>query len=224
MENQLMLGKKIWLSFVIALTVLTQPLSVYAYEMYTGYSRGQEFYDHNPWSVMGYYGYTYDNSLYKILTLGKLDRWPEEIGAAEIMYTLDSANGFANFFSPYVSVTQLALNTAVRTGKNQDTIYEVNPYVAFRWTDMPWDDYLTTSFAFGIGVSYDSGYASVEKNEEDDTKRLLAFLMLESAFSMPSYPNWQLVLRIHHRSGAFGLFRAGNTGTNNVGLGIRYLF
>jgi hypothetical protein len=48
--------------------------------------------------------------------------------------------------------------------------------------------------------------------------------MLEAAFALPAYPQIQVVGRIHHRSGAFGLYRAGNTGSNAVGIGIRYLF
>jgi hypothetical protein len=65
---------------------------------------------------------------------------------------------------------------------------------------------------------------SLEKRSNTNTKRLLNYLMLEAAFALPAYPQVQLLARIHHRSGAFGLYRAGNTGSNDVGLGIRYLF
>jgi hypothetical protein len=46
--------------------------------------------------------------------------------------------------------------------------------------------------------------------------------MLEATFAVPSYPYVQLVGRIHHRSGAFGLFGdAQESGSNTVGLGFR---
>ncbi|NNK49546.1 MAG: hypothetical protein HKP01_11805 [Gemmatimonadetes bacterium] len=41
--------------------------------------------------------------------------------------------------------------------------------------------------------------------------------------ALPSLPYLQLVGRIHHRSGAFGLFGdAQESGSNTVGLGIRW--
>ena len=49
-------------------------------------------------------------------------------------------------------------------------------------------------------------------------------MVVELTIASPRYPRLQLVMRIHHRSGAFGLYHAGNTGSNDLALGIRYLF
>jgi hypothetical protein len=123
-----------------------------------------------------------------------------------------------------VGIVQVAGNATIRQGDNQHTIYEADPYLLFRWANMPWDHYINTSFGLGEGVSYDSSVPAIEKRQNNNTKRLLNYLMFEATFALPRYPTLQVVARIHHRSGAYGLYHAGNTGSNDVGLGIRYLF
>lgn len=104
--------------------------------------------------------------------------------------------------------------------------WEFNGLVAARWLPLPWDDYLDTSIAGGGGLSYATEIPKLEeeRNGEGQTEKVLAYLMIEFAFSRPELPNWSLVTRIHHRSGAFGLF-SGVTGSSNAwGFGIRYAF
>jgi hypothetical protein len=48
--------------------------------------------------------------------------------------------------------------------------------------------------------------------------------LFEAAFALPDVPQWELITRIHHRSGTFGLFN-GVTGASNAwGVGMRYNF
>ena len=180
-------------------------------------------YDQYPWAVTYYYGITVKDALVRIAG-GEFHRWPEHVQSLELAYTLNENNTVRRFFYPIVGVVQLAGNVTVRQGSNEHTIYEFDPYIAFRWANFPWNRYITTSLAVGEGLSYDSSVPSLERKANVDTKRLLNYLMLEASFAAPNYPNWQLIARIHHRSGAFGLYHAGNTGSNVVGLGIRYLF
>jgi hypothetical protein len=187
------------------------------------YSHGQQLYDDLPWMLTYYYGITGTNGLTQILA-GNFDRWPEHIQSAELTKTLDQNNFLRRLVSPLVGVVQLAGNFTVRIGTRQSTIYEFDPYVAFRWANFPWNNYLTTSLAIGEGVSYASSYPSVEKRHNQNVKRFLNYLMLEATFALPSHPELQLIARIHHRSGAYGLYHAGNTGSNVIGLGLRYLF
>lgn len=184
---------------------------------------GQKLYDKYPWAVMYYYGFTQANALTQILQ-GHTVRWPEHIQSAELAYTLNENNVVRQFFRPLVGIVQLAANFTLRVGSNQHTIYEFNPYIGWRWANLPWNHYLYTTLSIGEGVSYDTSVSSLEKKSNQNTKRLLNYLMLEATFAIPAYPRTQLVARIHHRSGAFGLYRAGNTGSNDIGLGLRYLF
>jgi hypothetical protein len=104
--------------------------------------------------------------------------------------------------------------------------WEVNGLVAARWLPFPWDNYLDTSFAGGAGLSMASEIPKLEeeRNGEGQTEPLLVYLMLELAFSLPKTSNWSLITRIHHRSGAFGLFN-GVTGSSNAwAFGIKFRF
>ena len=104
--------------------------------------------------------------------------------------------------------------------------WELNGLGVIRWLPFPWDKYLDTSFASGAGLSYATETPGVEEERrgDDQTARLLAYLMLELELAMPDSRHWSLVSRIHHRSGAFGFF-SGVTGASNAwGFGIKYQF
>lgn len=188
------------------------------------YAQGQGLYDQYPWAATYYYGVTVNNPLVEVVILNNLNRWPEHIQSIELTRTLAPDNIVRRFFSPVVGIVQIDANITMRNGSNQHTIYEFNPYFNIRWANLPWNQYVNTSFAIGEGLSYDTSVSYIEKRNNDNTKRLLNYLMLEATFAAPSYPRLQLVARIHHRSGAYGLYHAGNTGSNDIGLAIRYLF
>jgi hypothetical protein len=73
-----------------------------------------------------------------------------------------------------------------------------------RWHPFPWDKYIDTSFAMGAGLSYYSDKSETESETETHSQRLLGYVAFELAFGLPQYPKWDLMLRIHHRSGADG--------------------
>lgn len=184
-------------------------------------SRGQGLYDIYPNHILYYYGWTLSDPLIRVYDW---QRWPEHIQSLELGHTLARGNPIREFFYPVVGVVQFNGVLTVRKGSDEPTIYEADPYFSFRWANMPWNNYVVTSLAIGEGISYVSAVPAVEKKDNGHTKRLLNYLMFEATFALPDHPRLQLVARIHHRSGAYGLYRAGNTGSNAVGLGIRYLF
>lgn len=181
-------------------------------------------YDLYPWAALYYYGVTGTDALGSIALQGQFHRWPEHIQSLELTKTLDRDNWFRRLVNPITDVVQIAANVTMRNGSDQSHIYEFNPYFEGRWANLPWNKYVNTSFAIGEGISYASSIPSLEGKSSEDTKRLLNYLLLEATFAPPSDPRWQVVLRIHHRSGAYGLYHAGNTGSNDIGIGVRYLF
>ena len=104
--------------------------------------------------------------------------------------------------------------------------WEFNGLGAARWLPFVWDRFVDTSFAAGTGLSYATEKPKLEERRRGDgqTAQLLVSLMFELDFALPKIRNWHLVARIHHRSGAFGLFNGVTGGANAVGLGVRYTF
>lgn len=92
-----------------------------------------------------------------------------------------------------------------------------------RWTDFPWNDVVATSVSFALGTSYET---QVPREEEPlnggFSKQWLAFWLFEIEASPPD-SRWTGVIRLHHRSTAFGLFGQGG-GSNWLALGVRRYF
>lgn len=177
------------------------------------------------WGVFIYHSWMTNNNIGPVLTAQDIHFKYGTMNSIDLSYQLAPANPLRRFFQPLVSTIELAGNITQRHDPN-GLIYEFDPYLNFRWKTFPWDHYVTTTFAIGDGLSYAT---SIPQREEHDSsnnnaKRLLNFLVLEATFAAPSHPDLQLVLRVNHRCGAWGLFGAGNLSSNAIGLGIRYLF
>jgi hypothetical protein len=88
------------------------------------------------------------------------------------------------------------------------------------------------SLAAGSGLSYTSTIPIIEtdviryKNYGAlETSRLLHYLMVEAAFGVIRKPKVETFVRIHHRSGIFGLMCHGHgAGSNFLTGGLRYYF
>jgi hypothetical protein len=102
--------------------------------------------------------------------------------------------------------------------------WEFNLLVAGRWHYFPWDKYVETSLAVGTGLSYATDIPEIELEDDEEAQRLLNYLLFEFTFGAPQLPRWDLVVRVHHRSGVFGLFGGVHGGANFVCGGIKYKF
>jgi hypothetical protein len=102
--------------------------------------------------------------------------------------------------------------------------WEFNGVAYFRWLPFPWDFYFDTSFAVGAGLSYATSVPEIEAKNHDEAAKFLGALMFELTFSHPCIPQWGLATRLHHRSGAGGLFSDVHGASNAWALGIRYSF
>ncbi|QLH41774.1 MAG: hypothetical protein HWD59_02960 [Coxiellaceae bacterium] len=173
-----------------------------------------------PWSVMFYAGKLVDENLLQVFSMNFGD---ETLYSLELAKELSPDNMLRRYVQPLVTTVAIAGNVAYRTDPD-GPIYEFDPYVTFRWEHFPWDKFLVNTYAIGWGVSYVTRVPTWEAEDSTDTKQLLNYLMFETTLALPKHPQWQLVLRIHHRSGAFGLYGADNAGSNVIGLGIRYNF
>jgi hypothetical protein len=102
--------------------------------------------------------------------------------------------------------------------------WEFNALLAARWLTFPWDSFLDTSFAVGNGLSLAMRTPRIEEAQHEKTSPFLDYMLFELAFSLPEEPRWSLVLRIHHRSGIYGLFDGVHGASNALGAGLKYHF
>ena len=120
----------------------------------------------------------------------------------------------------------VSLETEGQIGKHFGEMehWEFNGLFTLRWHPFWWDEYVETSFAVGDGLSWATEVPEVEKEDDENGQRLLNYLLLELALGLPEHPQWDLVIRIHHRSGVFGLFGGVYGGANFLCGGIKYSF
>ncbi|AFZ45031.1 hypothetical protein PCC7418_2901 [Halothece sp. PCC 7418] len=78
------------------------------------------------------------------------------------------------------------------------------------------------SVAFFNGFSLATETPQIEKERADQTNPLLNYFALEIEVSVAE--DWALTGRIHHRSGAFGLFNGVRRGSNAYLLGVSHRF
>ena len=115
------------------------------------------------------------------------------------------------------------INAAQHWGKQHHL--EINAAASLRWRTFPWDHYLDTSFAHGLGPSYAFERPPIESRRDQRASRVLVFMMTELAFAPPqaSYTAWEGFIRIHHRSGAYDVVSKAS-GSNFVTFGLRHRF
>lgn len=175
------------------------------------------------WAVMGYWGRMTNNEMLSVMAF-QYSLNPETLYSAEVSYQLAADNPLRLFFQPLLTTVEVAGNFTYRDDPAYP-IYEFNPYLAFRWANFPWRKMLITTIALGEGISYDSQVPSVELRDADQVgQRVLNYLMFEVTFALPNHPQFELIWRIHHRSGVFGLYHAENNGSTAIGVGMRYRF
>lgn len=78
------------------------------------------------------------------------------------------------------------------------------------------------SAAFGLGLSTTTQDPQTEIDRDGETSKTLVYWMGEAEFLLPR-SGASLVLRLHHRSDAFGVF-ATDSGSNALAIGIRRRF
>ncbi len=100
--------------------------------------------------------------------------------------------------------------------------WEFDLPISGRWRAFPWDDVVDTSFAWGIGPSYATDIPEVELANNESSARWLVYWYAELEFGAPG-ATWSGIVRLHHRSDAFGLL-AEDGGSNALAIGLRRRF
>jgi hypothetical protein len=104
------------------------------------------------------------------------------------------------------------------------THWEFNAAWLARWMRFPWDRYVDTRAALGVGVSWATEIPVVEPRAKLDTgesRRFLGYVAVEIELAPSRDSDWSGFARLHHRSDAFGLFHDERGGSNFITLGLR---
>ncbi len=94
--------------------------------------------------------------------------------------------------------------------------------ILLRWNRFPWSERLSTSAAFGLGLSYATEVPPVEVALEGESSQWLVYWVMELTAG-PVHSPWAVSLRLHHRSVGYGLM-GDEGGMNALGAGLRYRF
>ncbi len=111
----------------------------------------------------------------------------------------------------------------VKYSGEQDHL-EFDALLSGRWLSFPWNRHVDTTAAAGLGLSFATEEPPYERQNKGESEQLLAFLLLEVTAGIPKFPQWDVVGRINHRSGVFGLFNGIQGAMNSVALGLKYRF
>jgi hypothetical protein len=96
--------------------------------------------------------------------------------------------------------------------------------LAARWHRFPWGHSVRTSLGLGGGLSYAARPPAAEIEVRGDAEQLLFHWYLEATAGPPRQP-WEGALRLHHRSGGFGLLGTqGRVGSDFLTVGLRWRF
>ncbi len=168
-----------------------------------------------PWSLFAYGGQWTDTRFVRIVFRGQTDfqnAYVWVVGGSRNLYDV----------CRHLRV-EGEVNTARNTGRQNHS--EINTAFSLRWRTFPWDRYVDTSLAYGLGISHAFARPPIEEEPERRATRTLIFMPTELTFARPRSQGspWEAMLRIHHRSGAFGVFKDAG-GSNFVSLGVRYRF
>jgi len=118
------------------------------------------------------------------------------------------------------------LGTAKRYGDQTEAEFWGALYV--RWTAFPWNNFIYTTLGLSTGLNYATGISQFEKDHSDLTPpagtHIQHYFSPELTFALPEHKDRQLVVRLHHRSGAYGVVSGAMSGSTYITVGVRAWF
>lgn len=130
--------------------------------------------------------------------------------------------------------SHLKIEAELGLGQRFGTLHETDGWGALylRWLEFPWNDRIKTSVAVSTGLDLASSVPAWESRATGvpGGSRLMHYFSPEITFAMPSRQDWELVLRIHHRSGGrrywgdTAIFHGTGGGIQYTVIGFRHRF
>jgi len=111
-----------------------------------------------------------------------------------------------------------------RFGEDHQTELDLLPML--RWKLFPWNRWVYTNLRLGLlGVSYASGISSYERqsSKNDRGSKFLNLVIPELTFAPSASSSTEFFVRVHHRSGIFGVIDGTHGGSSYVAAGFRFV-
>jgi hypothetical protein len=97
-----------------------------------------------------------------------------------------------------------------------------------RFTAFPWNNYIYTTLGLSTGLNYATGISQFEKDhsklDPPAGTHIQHYFAPELTFALPDHKERQLVFRLHHRSGMYGLISGAMSGSTYMTAGVRLWF
>ncbi len=160
-----------------------------------------------PYSLYVYGGVASEETFTRSWKFATTDTQLAAIGATARLFTFDFG---------------LEIEAEIGMGRRfgQDKLWEGWVGAGLRWRDFPWNDTVITTFGVGlVGLDYTTKVPPHEvEHHGNRNERLLNYFSPEITLALPEHPDLAMLLRLHHRSPAFGLFDDGAATFYSVGL------
>lgn len=123
-------------------------------------------------------------------------------------------------FTPQLEVP---LTLEIVDENSRSAFLDYNASFSVRWIDFPWNEYVSTTFAMGVGLSYSSKIylADIARHPDEERSHLLINFPIQLTLALPEHPRHQLMIFVSHQSGGH-IFQTG--GVNSLGVGYRLGF
>lgn len=109
-----------------------------------------------------------------------------------------------------------------------ESSWEMTGALVLRSGEIPLGRRASFNLAWGNGLSYAFSPPRLElgpgRLPGADTPQLLWHMSAEAEFAAAASPGYSGFMRIHHRSGVFGLIAPEWSGSNYLGIGLRYRY
>lgn len=179
-----------------------------------------------PWAVEFGVGVMSDNDTIGNIT-GQFDTITDEYGAdiykLSVYYTVKEFQWeMGNYtFYPQLEVFPSITRFEENSGENY---HNINFAGTLKWTDFPWNKYLYTTLATGVGLGYFEQINSYDRKKHinEERSQWKFYWPIQLTLALPKFKRHQIVLYNDHWSGGFGIFDDG--GFDTYGIAYRFIF
>jgi len=148
------------------------------------------------------------------------------IGSAPVRFDNTQLFGLA-ISRPVLTYSDwFAIEAEAGAGQRVGNMHEEQFWTAlyFRLKPFPTNKFIRVSIAASTGLDIATGISALERRRSYGHPSLILHdFSPEITFALPDYPKTNLVFRIQHRSGLYGLINNGS-GTTFLTAGLRHLF